>query len=349
MFKIKTAIMALVVTSVVYATAASSASAAWFIAGEELAAGATAALATTIQVDESTTFNDPSLGVKFTCTGGTSKVLSAEKPFIQAPNRAAVESFTLQGCSEINPSSCTIETSVKSLPLVASVEKGSPIENRLHFSPKSGKAFGTIEFDGASCVIAGEKPILGQLNLNAPMVQDELAEQPLQELGTTENNSLEILGTKGYLEGGTMQLELASGKPYSETPVANHPDIDVTRNNGGTGSSEDRCGFKNNDESCELEVKVSNTGKATELEFVGDKFVPVKGENKFEMVAGAKSPECKKGKVIGGVGASCFVKITYNGSKNPGPKKYVWSYNVEALEKGGTNSAGAGVALEAEE
>jgi len=185
----------------------------WHINGTPLAAGATAALATTAHVDESTTLNSPSLGVKLTCSGET---LSGKGAYIQGEASGGAESLTFSGCSELTPSTCRLEaTTITSKALVASVELGTAPLDRIRFAPKSGKSFTSITFEGTLCPVEGTQPINGQVVLDSKTGADELVTQPLEPLGTTENNSLELAGGKVYLEKGKALLKLASGLPWS--------------------------------------------------------------------------------------------------------------------------------------
>jgi hypothetical protein len=193
-------------------SAVASASAAWYVEGTELSS--TAALATTAKLDESVNLNVPSLGVKLTCTGGASKVLSATKPYIQAPGSLGAESLILQGCSEITPTSCEISETIATEPVAASVEKVEFPLDRIRLVPKTGKVLASITFEG-TCLEAGEEPVDGSVTLDAAGLQEESATQSVSPLGTTENNSLELLKDKSYLEHGKALLQLASGKVFA--------------------------------------------------------------------------------------------------------------------------------------
>jgi hypothetical protein len=186
----------------------------WLVTGTALATGATLALATTAKVDESTVLNVPSLGIQLTCTGGSNKVLTGTKPYIQGPDGGGAESLIFEGCSEIGPSGCTIETQVPTKPVVATVEYGANLEDRILFSPTTGHTFAEVEFKG-TCALAGEKPVNGKAVLGGPSGQEELVAQPLAPLGTTENNSLEEGKQPAYLEKGRALITLATGKTWS--------------------------------------------------------------------------------------------------------------------------------------
>jgi hypothetical protein len=193
---------------------ATTASASWFIKGTKLASGATVALAKTAEVDESTILNAPSLGVRVTCTGGANHNVTVKGGFLQGEASGGVEELTFEGCSEIAPSTCTIQTTIKTEPIVFSAEDGTAPLVRIHFLPRTGKAFATLVFKG-SCAEAGEQGVDGGTLWHSPEGQIGKTSQVLLPLGTTENNSLELLEKKAYLEGGKTLFLIASGLPWS--------------------------------------------------------------------------------------------------------------------------------------
>jgi len=207
----KVAFVALLAIFALSAMVASSASAAWFINGTKLAAGKTVALANTAAVDTSTVLSAPSLGIRITCSG---KTLNGKEALIQGEAYGSATSLTFTECSEIAPSTCTIQSEVETLPVVASVETGTKPLDRIRFVPKTGKTFATLVFKG-TCAESGEQPINGQLVADAQTGQNESTTQPLEGLGTTENNSLELFKAKAYLVGGKALLKLASGLAWS--------------------------------------------------------------------------------------------------------------------------------------
>jgi len=208
----KVIFMALLASLAFSAVAASSASAgSWFVNGTKLAKGTKVALATTAAVDESTVLSEPSLGVKLTCSG---KTLNGTSPFIEGEANGGAESLTFTSCSEIAPTTCTIQTTISTEPVVASVETGTAPLDRIRFAPKSGKAFATVQFKG-TCAESGEQPVDGQVVLDSKTGQNESALQPLEGLGTTENNSLELFKAKAYLVGGKALLALSAGQKWS--------------------------------------------------------------------------------------------------------------------------------------
>jgi hypothetical protein len=211
--RIITVLVAALSISVV-ASSAAQAAGNWFVNGTELAGKETVALSTTAKIDESTVLDVPSLAIRITCSGGSEKVLKGVKPYIQAPNTGGAESLIFEGCSEVEPTGCTIkEEKVETEPVVATLEKGSTTLDKVKFVP-GGKKFANIDFLG-TCSLAGEKPVNGAVTLHAPFGQTELVSQALLPLGTTENNSLELAGSKAYLEKGSALLLLAKGQKWS--------------------------------------------------------------------------------------------------------------------------------------
>jgi hypothetical protein len=186
----------------------------WLINGTGLASGSTLALAVTAHVDESSVLNVPSLGIELTCTGGSNQVLTGTKPYLQGPDNGGAEALIFEGCSEITPAGCTIETKIETVPVIATVELAASLEDRIIFAPKEGKPFANIEFFG-SCALSGLKPVKGQVTIGGPAGQTEQTLQPLAPIGTLENHSLEQGGKPAYLEKGRALLKLASGASWS--------------------------------------------------------------------------------------------------------------------------------------
>jgi hypothetical protein len=215
MSKVKLIVTMLVATMALSAVMASSALAAgeWFVNKAKLTG--TTALANTAAVDTSTVLNDPSLGIKVTCSGS---LLEGKKPYIQAPNTGGAESLIFTGCSEIAPTTCKIQTKVETEPVVATLEtSASPVASAaiIRFVPKGGKVFATLDFTG-TCAESGEQPVDGAVAAGSQNGQVEQTTHPLEGLGTADgNNSLELFGGKAYLEGGKALLKLVSGQTWS--------------------------------------------------------------------------------------------------------------------------------------
>jgi hypothetical protein len=193
-------------------TGSALAAGSWFVGGTKLGAGSTIALSSTAQVEEYGVLSVPSLAIKLTCAGGSPVI--AGKPFIQGPNDGGAENAVFGGCSEITPSGCTIPTEIATEPVVGTLETSTSPGDHLTLAPAKGKLLASVEFKG-SCSLAGEKPVNGKVTLAMPSGQAESAMQAVDDIGSTENNSLELGGGKAYLEDGAVLLLLASGAVWS--------------------------------------------------------------------------------------------------------------------------------------
>jgi hypothetical protein len=180
----------------------------WFVNGTQLASGATAAIASTAKVDESSSFTVPSLGVRLTCSGQS---ISEQGAYIQAPAGGFAKSTVFGDCSEISPANCTIETNIALEGTEVITQK---IRGEILLLWTAPKGVVNVGFKGA-CALAGEQKFDGTVAVGMPSGAVELAAQPEVGLGTTENNSLELLSRKGYLVGGRALLKLASGQSWS--------------------------------------------------------------------------------------------------------------------------------------
>lgn len=210
-FKMKMLVILGVAIAVNGVTASAASAGAWFVAGTKLAKGATVALANTAQVDESTTLNAPSLGMKITCSGS---IGDGKGQYFQGEASFGAESVTFLGCSEISPSTCTIQTSITTEPVVGSIETGTAPLDRVRIAPKTGQTFASINVSG-SCVEAGEQGIIGRYVADSKTGQEEGVTGTAEALGTTENNSLEILEKKAYFQSGKTLLRSVVGLAWS--------------------------------------------------------------------------------------------------------------------------------------
>lgn len=187
----------------------------WFIAGKELKKGETAALAPTAALDSSFTLNAPSVSLKISC----STYKTGKTELVGGEEITNIESDKYEGCSEISPSTCSLQTPPVIGPapsrnewfLIPGAERN---EWRLRLITRSGTRLATITLTG-TCALAGEHPLTGSFVLAAPTLGSEEAAQLVEGLGTTENNSLEIAGAKAYIEGDKQLLRLASGSKWS--------------------------------------------------------------------------------------------------------------------------------------
>jgi hypothetical protein len=205
----------------------SAASASWFIEGEELAEGKTAALATTAPIDEFPILRiNPAGGaaeVEVQCQGAS---LTAETPYISGPNGVNAKSLTFERCKVTKPTSgCELEAegATKNLRKIttnqikATVAEGPSFpDDRLTFMPQTKNTLTTLPFvEGETCLGGiGPAPVKGSVTLNASSLQEELVTQTVVGLGSLENNSLEVAGDKTILEGGLALVKLATGKPF---------------------------------------------------------------------------------------------------------------------------------------
>ncbi len=234
MSRVRLVVAALSVVFTLSAVIASSASAGWFIGGEELAAGNAATLATTAKVSTAIVLNASSLKVKVACK---STLLHGESPEIVGTETLKAKSLTFEGCVTTEPASgCALEkSSIVTLPLNATMGSGSAYPDvAITFKAQTKKTLATILFSEKNiCAFEGEQPLTGAVTLNAPTLQEELSEQPIEGLGSTENNSLEMGGTKTYLEKGKTPLKLAAGERWFFVPAPPAPrlaQVDFTNN-----------------------------------------------------------------------------------------------------------------------
>ncbi len=198
----------------------SSANAAWFIEGKELAFGSKEALATTATVDTSIKLNLPVQKVKLEC--GASLV-KAETPEILGESGIEAKKLTFENCKTIEPSSgCALEGStIPSQPVEASATVGTSAPDvKLLFLPRTKNLLAEIPFEEKNtCAFAGKEPVRGKVVADAPNLQEELVNQPIDGLGSTENNSLEVgAGNKAFIEGKTL-LKLSSGLKFAAAPI----------------------------------------------------------------------------------------------------------------------------------
>jgi len=219
-------------------------------------------------------------------------------------------------------------------PIQASITEAPFPDSRLLFRPKSGKIFATITFTG-SCVFAGEEGVKGEVSLNAPNLVEELTEQRIEGLNTTENNSLEMDGAKAYLEGGKVQLGLTSDAKWSFI-APNDLAIRVLRLKGiAVSKNAKACLFEKTGETCEIKVEVAGAPAGVSLMLPYEALSKQKGEIAFKKIRTGTGTECTIGTVIGGRNSSCVLTIEYTGKENPNQGEYEAQYLSYALEVGG--------------
>lgn len=188
----------------------SSAAGSWYVEGTKLAAGSKEALATTAVVETAAVLNEAAESLKVTCTGGAGKTLDGVAPFIEGTERGGAEALTFLGCSEVTPANCSVETTLSTEPIVTSLATATSPEDRVTVEPKTGKVLAVLNIEGAKCAVAGEKPISGSFTLAAPTGEIESALQPIDALGSVENNSLTVAGHRSFW--GSFAAKLHLGK-----------------------------------------------------------------------------------------------------------------------------------------
>jgi hypothetical protein len=215
--KVKLTIAVLLAALTLSAVAASSASADWYVSGTKLATGATVGLATTAKVDTDQVIRIAALGsfIKILCNGTILLILRVQ---LDPPNVLLIEHLILEGCSTIEPATkCVLTNSqIETEPIKAVATKGAGSSDRLTFTPATKTTFAQIPFsEKNTCLFNEPEPINGAFTVGAPTGQTEEVGQAIEDLGSTENNSLEVAGDKIYLEGGRVLLTLLSGSKWS--------------------------------------------------------------------------------------------------------------------------------------
>ena len=161
---------------VLCAVATSSASASqWWLAGSPLT-GSTA-LAKTVKVEEGISLTMLGGSAKITCSSATLYEEGKESLAIVAPGTLNM-GMVLGGCAESAPANCSVEKTIGTEPLVATATTGAFPEDKIALKAQDG-IFATLDFRGASCTLAGEKPFTGTFTLLLPTGQEELVEQAL--------------------------------------------------------------------------------------------------------------------------------------------------------------------------
>jgi hypothetical protein len=220
MFKLKIALAALLAAAALSAAAADSASADWYVGGTKLAT--TAAVASKLHIDRLLGFRVPFTARTVTCTGNATTLLEIAGAIIIAETHPLLGSIVLaalivEHCTVVGGGKCSIaKEKITTEPLVGQISNGPGKEDRLIFTPKTGKLIATISFEGSECALAGEQPLEGSFTMKLPTGEEEDTDQALEGLSTTENNSLELAKSKTYVEGGDIQLELASTSKWSD-------------------------------------------------------------------------------------------------------------------------------------
>jgi hypothetical protein len=158
--------------------------------------------------------------LRFTTVGGTtikvgcSGPIHLENAMIQHPDLALVDSIVFLNCDVIEPANCRLENlTIKTLPI-----EGLATLGRITFKPKTKALFTELPFaEETPCAVGGLIPVKGSVTANTGSNNaEEALTHTLQPLGSVENNSLEVgAGSKGFIEGATLLLALASGSKWS--------------------------------------------------------------------------------------------------------------------------------------
>jgi hypothetical protein len=212
----KTIILALATTATLCATLASSAASAaeWFIEGAKLPAGQSAAVASTASVDEATTFSVPSLKIKVSCAGP----LLLREGILHNQGTYLLREHVWHTCAVTQPATgCSLTSSdISTTPLVGTVTASTSPQDRVTFAPQTKRTLAVLSFNEANtCALNSEVPVTGSFTQNLPTGQTEKVTQAFTGLGSIENNSLEIAGSKVFIEGGLALVKLASGSKWS--------------------------------------------------------------------------------------------------------------------------------------
>jgi hypothetical protein len=306
-----------------------SASAGWFVEGEEVTT-AGAALATTAKVDQSSVLKGS--GVAVTCSGAT---LNSVSPEIVLPNKITASSLEFTGCSAAAPCSLT-KPAITTEPVVAELTEQAPPAVPAILKPKTGTRITRIDLEGEECAFAGETSVTGQARVLLPTGQEKNELQALVWEAKESTGELKLGSASASLAGSAL-LKLVSGSSFLYTPP-DLPRVLLRRVAGLVPRQRYRCIFVNRGETCELSLTVTNTVNNVALTFIGDKLEKLGPNNlEFNEKTPATNPKCNKGTLIGGRGASCYIKIEYAGVSNPGAGQYLACYTAETQENGGGN------------
>jgi hypothetical protein len=305
-----------------------SASAGWFVEGEEVVTAAP--LATTAAVDQRSVLKGS--GVTVTCSGTTLNSVSAE---IVLSNKLTASSLEFTGCSAGAP--CLLaKSTIATEPVLAAAElsfQAFPAVPAV-LKPKTGTKIAKIDFEGEECATRGETPVTGQARVLFPTGQEK---NELQTLAwEPKESTAELkLGSAGASLTGSALLKLVLGGAF----LFNKPDAPRIFLRWMAGLPPQRpwqCIFVNRGETCELKLEVTFAPNA-QLKFIGDKLEKLNNNLEFNEKAPATNPRCNKGTLIGGADSACYIKIEYTGGNNPGPGQYLACYKAEAQEDGGTS------------
>jgi hypothetical protein len=211
------ALVAALTFSAIAASSAPAVAANWFVGGVELAAGATAGLATTAKVDTPILLAIPAAKIKVQCKGG---LLGGTSPEIVGTNSGRATALIFEGCETVEPpTKCVLTgqpTNINTEPVKLAVAKGLKApEDRLTVTPSTKSTFMLLPFSGTNtCAFDAETPVKGAVTMSMPTGESEEAAQALEGVGSLENNSLEAIGFKIFITGRAL-LKLNSGSKWS--------------------------------------------------------------------------------------------------------------------------------------
>jgi hypothetical protein len=191
-----------VLTTAVCALAAQSASAAWYVAGTELAGSA--AIATTATVAEPIKLKAG--GVTVECSASSATITGGE---IKASNKIAANSIAFKECKSTT-GTCTVSPTTIATSAVLAELTEQTLEDVATLIPKKSP-FATIKYEGAECALAGTLPLTGKAAIQLPFGNNQ--EETLQEaqLKVLEKSGELKLGSSAAELEGAAQFKLASG------------------------------------------------------------------------------------------------------------------------------------------
>jgi hypothetical protein len=193
----------------------------WFVKGTKLAAGQSAALATSAPVDQ---FAKMRLGagaeeVEIECTGAN---LGGAEAYISGGTGEMAKSLNFEKCSIIKPATgCSLvgqPTTISTTTLgVTVLLAGSNTKVSLNLHPLTKKVFTTLDASETNTCLGGggEKSLSGAVLILSSDYATEAVTHTIMAQGSVENNSLEAAGEKVIFEGGLALVKLTSESKWS--------------------------------------------------------------------------------------------------------------------------------------
>jgi hypothetical protein len=343
---VKKTIVAFVATLAFAAIAASTASAGWFVEGQELASGSASALATTAKVDENYVLKFSSVTV--TCSGGT---LNSVKPEIAAPNKITASSLVFNECSASGGECSLARTTIGTLPVTTELTtEGTVQADKGTLKPNTGKVLATLQFTGSKCAFAEEVvPVRGSVAVHLPTGAEDNETQLISANATAASKELEVGSSVASLTGSILS-ELASHEEWKWVqPGAPVIRVIRTSTEGGGGARTKECRFPTTNKRCVIRVEIQANPGARKFEITADEH---RGSAEFRFVSPAANigteTECNIGVQIGpALNSSCALELEYMGIANPARKQFLGAYRSEIKEVGGAGRAAGRVLLAA--